>query len=66
MDFKQFTIKSQEAIQKALELCTAGQQQLIEPAHLLKGIIQEDSNVTEFLFKKLGVNSQSCCTEIGN
>jgi len=58
MDFKQFTIKSQEAIQKALELCTAGQQQLIEPAHLLKGIIQEDSNVTEFLFKKLGVNSQ--------
>ncbi|NHE59825.1 ATP-dependent chaperone ClpB [Cyclobacterium plantarum] len=57
MDFKQFTIKSQEAIQKALELCTAGQQQLIEPAHLLKGIIQEDSNVTEFLFKKLGVNS---------
>ena len=57
MDFKQFTIKSQEVIQKAVELCTAEQQQLIEPAHLLKGIIQEDANVTDFLFKKLGVNS---------
>lgn len=57
MDFKQFTIKSQEAIQKALELCSAEQQQMIEPAHLLKGILHEDSNVTEFLFKKLGVNS---------
>ena len=57
MDFKQFTIKSQEVIQKALELCTSEQQQLIEPAHLLKGIIQEDANVTDFLFKKLGVNS---------
>ncbi|EPR68880.1 ATP-dependent chaperone ClpB [Cyclobacterium qasimii] len=57
MDFKQFTIKSQEVIQKAVELCTSEQQQLIEPGHLLKGIIQEDANVTEFLFKKLGVNS---------
>ncbi|MEX2566718.1 MAG: Clp protease N-terminal domain-containing protein, partial [Cyclobacteriaceae bacterium] len=58
MDFKQFTIKSQEAIQKALELCTAEQQQLIEPAHLLKGIMQEESNVSEFLFQKLGVNAR--------
>ena len=44
MDFKQFTIKSQEVIQKALELCTAEQQQLIEPAHMLKGIVQVDAN----------------------
>jgi ATP-dependent Clp protease ATP-binding subunit ClpB len=56
MDFKQFTIKSQEAIQKAVELCTAGQQQVIEPAHLLKGILTEDDNVTDFIFKKLGAN----------
>jgi len=56
MDFKQFTIKSQEAIQKAAELTLAEQQQVIEPAHLLKGILTEDENVTEFLFKKLGVN----------
>lgn len=56
MDFKQFTIKSQEAVQKAAELAMAEQQQAIEPAHLLKGIFSEDENVTDFLFKKLAVN----------
>jgi len=56
MDFKQFTIKSQEAIQKAAELTMAEQQQVIEPAHILKGILTEDENVTGFIFKKLGVN----------
>src|SRR5690554_6077631 len=56
MDFKQYTIKSQEAIQKAVELCTSQQQQVIEPAHILKGILTEDENVTDFLFKKLGAN----------
>jgi ATP-dependent Clp protease ATP-binding subunit ClpB len=58
MDFNQFTIKSQEAIQKALELASAAGQPNIEPAHLLKGILTEDENVTGFLFKKLGTNSQ--------
>ncbi|MCS4433897.1 ATP-dependent chaperone ClpB [Aquiflexum gelatinilyticum] len=56
MDFKQFTIKSQEAIQKAAELASAEQQQAIEPVHILKGIFSEDENVTDFLFKKLNVN----------
>lgn len=56
MDFKQFTIKSQEAIQKAAELTMAEHQQVIEPAHLLKGIFSEDENVTDFIFKKLSVN----------
>ncbi|MFC0262213.1 ATP-dependent chaperone ClpB [Fontibacter flavus] len=56
MDFNQFTIKSQEAIQKAAELAMAEQQQAIEPAHILKGILSEDENVTDFLFKKLSVN----------
>ncbi|QDH78133.1 ATP-dependent chaperone ClpB [Echinicola soli] len=56
MDFKQFTIKSQEAIQKAAELCMAEQQQAIEPAHVLKGILAEDESVVDFVFKKLGVN----------
>jgi len=56
MDFNQFTIKSQEAVQKAVELCVAEQQQVVEPAHLLKGILTEDENVTDFLFKKLGTN----------
>ncbi|MCH7413082.1 ATP-dependent chaperone ClpB [Belliella sp. R4-6] len=56
MDFKQFTIKSQEAIQKSAELAVNEQQQVIEPGHLLKGILIEDENVTDFLFKKLAVN----------
>ncbi len=58
MDFKQYTIKSQEAIQKAVELASAAGQPNIEPSHLLKGIFSEDENVTDFLFKKLGANKQ--------
>ena len=58
MDFKQFTIKSQEAVQKAAELATSAGQPNIETAHLLKGIFAEDENVTDFLFKKLGTNKQ--------
>lgn len=56
MDFKQFTIKSQEAIQKAAELAMSSQQQAIEPAHLMKGILTEDENVVDFLFKKTAIN----------
>lgn len=58
MDFKQFTIKSQEAIQKAAELATGSGTPAIETVHLLKGIFAEDENVTDFLFKKLGTNKQ--------
>lgn len=58
MDFNQFTIKSQEAIQKAAELATGAGTPAIETAHLLKGIFLEDENVTDFLFKKLGTNKQ--------
>lgn len=56
MDFTQFTIKSQEAIQKAADFANAEHQQAIEPAHILKGIFSEDENVTDFLFKRLNVN----------
>jgi ATP-dependent Clp protease ATP-binding subunit ClpB len=59
MDFKQFTIKSQEAIQKAAELAMGSGQPNIETAHLLKGILTEDENVTDFLFKKLGTSKQA-------
>lgn len=54
MDFKQFTIKSQEAIQKAAELAAAAGSPAIETAHLLKGIFVEDESVFQFLVKKLG------------
>ena len=59
MDFKNFTIKSQEAVQEASNLATANGNQAIENGHLLKGIIKVDENVVPFMFKKLGVNIES-------
>ena len=59
MNFNSFTIKSQEAIQKALELTrTAGQQQ-IEPVHILKAIMLEGDSLIKFIFQKIGANAQS-------
>ena len=56
MNFDKYTIKSQEAIQKAAEIAMAHQQQAIEPAHLLKAVLQADENVVPFLLNKLSVN----------
>jgi len=56
MNFNNYTIKSQEAIQKATEIAGANQQQAVETGHILKGIQQTDENVITFLGKKLGVN----------
>jgi ATP-dependent Clp protease ATP-binding subunit ClpB len=56
MNLNQFTIKSQEAIQKAQESASVREQQAIETIHLLKGILGVDENVTPFLLKKLNVN----------
>jgi ATP-dependent Clp protease ATP-binding subunit ClpB len=56
MNFNNYTIKSQEAIQKATEIAGGNQQQAVETGHLLKGILETDENVTSFLIKKLGVN----------
>ncbi len=56
MNFKNLTIKSQEAIQKAQEIAMANQQQAIENIHILKGILVVDDNVTPLLLKKLNVN----------
>lgn len=56
MNLNNFTIKSQEAIQKAQEIASANQHQAIETCHLLKGILSEDENVTPYLLKKLEVN----------
>ena len=57
MNFNNFTIKSQEAVQKAIEVVKEKQQQSIEPAHLLMGTILTGENIVNFLFQKLGVNS---------
>ena len=56
MSLNNFTIKSQEAIQKAAELASANRNQIVEPLHILKGILLVDENVVPFLFNKLGVN----------
>jgi ATP-dependent Clp protease ATP-binding subunit ClpB len=57
MNFNNFTIKSQEAIQHAFQVAQGNNQQAIEPGHLLKGLISEAESVVMFLFKKLGVNT---------
>ena len=56
MNLNNFTIKSQEAIQKATEIALAKQNQLVEPSHLLKGILMVDENVVPYLLRKLNVN----------
>lgn len=59
MNLNNYTIKSQEAIQQAVQLTTANGQQAIEPAHILKAILEVDENVTPFILKKLNINPSS-------
>lgn len=56
MNLNNFTVKSQEAIQKASEIAAQKQNQAIEPAHLLKALFVVDENVTPYLLTKLNVN----------
>jgi ATP-dependent Clp protease ATP-binding subunit ClpB len=56
MNLNNFTIKSQEAVQKAVMLATQNGQQAIENAHILKGILEVDENVSPFILKKLNIN----------
>jgi ATP-dependent Clp protease ATP-binding subunit ClpB len=59
MNFNNFTIKAQEAVQKAIDLAQANGQQIIEPGHVLKGVMLVGENVTNYLFQKLEVNIRS-------
>lgn len=52
MNLNQFTVKSQEAIQKAQQIAMEFSNQSIEPQHLLEGIFQSDENISAFLLKK--------------
>ena len=63
MNFNSFTIKSQEAIQKALEFTRAAGQQQIEPLHLLKGIFAEGESLVKFIFQKVGANMAVVTTQ---
>ncbi len=56
MNFNNYTIKAQEAIQKASEIASGNQQQSIETAHILKALLVVDENVVSHLLKKLNVN----------
>jgi ATP-dependent Clp protease ATP-binding subunit ClpB len=58
MDTKNFTIKSQEALQKAQELAMIGQQQAIETGHILKALFTVDEEVISFAIKKVNANTQ--------
>jgi ATP-dependent Clp protease ATP-binding subunit ClpB len=57
MNLNNFTLKAQEAVQKAFNVAAANGQQAVECAHLLKGIMSESESVTDFLFGKMGVNT---------
>jgi ATP-dependent Clp protease ATP-binding subunit ClpB len=56
MNLNNFTIKAQEAIQQAFLIANSNNQQAVESAHLLKGLVQQAENVTVLLLKKCGVN----------
>ena len=56
MNLNNFTIKAQEAVQKASEIATAHQAPSIDTVHLMKGLLSEDENVTPYLLKKMEVN----------
>ncbi|WP_321332634.1 ATP-dependent chaperone ClpB [uncultured Bacteroides sp.] len=58
MNFNNFTIKSQEALQEAMNVAQSHNHQAIETAHVLYGVMKVGENVTNFLFQKLGINGQ--------
>ena len=59
MNFNNFTIKSQEIVQKAIDLTKSSGQQMIEPVHILKAMISESEAILNFIFQKLGVSMQT-------
>jgi len=59
MQFDNYTIKSQEAIQKSTEVASQNGHQAIDTGHLLKGIFTVDENVISYIFNKLNVNEST-------
>ncbi|MCM1067327.1 MAG: AAA family ATPase, partial [Muribaculaceae bacterium] len=64
MNFNNFTIKSQEAIQKAVEITRAAGTQAIEPVCLLKGVMDEGESVLKFIFQKTGANPAAVARQV--
>lgn len=59
MNFNKFTIKAQEAVQKAIELAQNENHQAVEPAHILKALLTDSENVTVNVLKKVGLNTSA-------
>ncbi len=57
MNFQKYTLKAQEAVQKSIGIAQSNQQQVIEPAHLLKALLELDENYLSYLLKKLSINT---------
>ena len=57
MTFDKFTIKAQEAVQEAVNTATRNGQQIVEPVHLLKGVMTKAKDVSSYIFRKLGANA---------
>lgn len=66
MNFNNFTIKSQEVIQKAVDYTQQAGQQQIEPVHILKAVISEGETIVNFVFQKLGANLNAVNMAIEN
>lgn len=66
MNFNNFTIKSQEAIQKAQQIAQGYGNAQIENEHIVKAILEVDENVVPFLLKKLNVNVNQFKTNLDN
>ncbi len=64
MNFNNFTIKSQEAVQKAVEYTREASNQAIEPVHLLKALVHVGDSLVNFIFQKTGVNTQQLSSKI--
>ena len=56
MNFKNFTIKAQEAVQEALNIAEQNGQQSIEASHIASGVLKTGEDVVKFVFNKLGIN----------
>ncbi len=59
MNFDNFTIKAQQALQQAIDRAQQNGQQAITPVHLLAGVLAVGENVTQFVFSKMGVNEHA-------
>ena len=64
MNFNNFTIKSQEAIQKSIEIARGAGNQAIEPVHLLKGVMTEGESLVNFIFSKVGAPVASLMRQV--